>query len=187
MKKNVVLTGFMGAGKTSTGKMLAMRLGCGFVDLDQNIEESAGMSIPDIFARYGEKHFRGLEKKAVEDVCKRRNVVIATGGGTMKDADNFRALSKHGVVVALTADIDVILERTARHGERPVLDEEDTGDRRAAIEKLLAERREIYERASHTVDTSELSPLQVTEEITRFLKREGLICGRNQCAAKSEY
>ena len=123
------------------------------------------MSIPAMFAQHGEPYFRAREKEAVHAAASRSNAVIATGGGTVKDPENTAALRKNGILVALTADVDIILQRTAAHGTRPVLDSADGGDRRAAVVKLLEERRRLYEDADITVDTSGRSPLEVTERI----------------------
>lgn len=173
--KNVVLIGFMGTGKTSSGRMLAQKLGCAFIDLDQKIEKDQGCSIPEIFATQGEAAFRALEHQAVLEVAGRRNAVISTGGGTVKDPANMEALRASGVIVCLRADVDAILERTQTRGDRPVLDGADAGDRRAAIEQLLAERASLYAEADCVVDTSTLSPLQVVEKILRYLRSRGVI------------
>ena len=173
MVKNVILVGFMGTGKSSSGRMLATRLGCALVDLDQYIETKEGMTIPEIFRQKGEAHFRALEHEAVAEVAQRKGVVIATGGGTIKDPENLRILRGCGVLICLTADIDTILARTERKGERPLLDKAE--DRKQEIASLLESRREIYAQANHTVDTSQLSPMLVTEEIMRILRREGVI------------
>ena len=163
--KNVVLIGFMGTGKTSVGRLLAARLGCAFHDLDKKIEECCGMSIPAMFAQHGEPYFRAREKEAVRAAAERTNLVIATGGGTVKDAENVALLRQNGVLVALTADVDTILQRTRARGARPVLDSADAGDRRAAVVRLLEERRHLYESADITVDTSGRAPLEVAEYI----------------------
>ena len=168
--KNVVLIGFMGTGKTSVGRLLAARLGCAFHDLDKKIEERHGMSIPAMFAEYGEPYFRAREKEAVQDAACRSNLVIATGGGTVKDAENAALLRQNGILVALTADADTILTRTAARGARPVLDRADEGDRRAAVVRLLTERRHIYADADITVDTSGRSPLEVTAYILQAIR-----------------
>ncbi|SFI44556.1 shikimate kinase [Selenomonas ruminantium] len=173
--RNVVLIGFMGTGKTSTGKMLAAKLGAAFIDMDQKIEEEAGMSIPDMFARKGEAYFREQERALVKRLAARRNAVISTGGGTVKNPDNVADFKKSGVIVCLSASVDAVLARTNRRGTRPVLDGADQGDRRKAVEQLMAERRELYKQADYTIDTSELSPLLVVENIVRFLKTRGVL------------
>ena len=174
MKNNVILIGFMGTGKTSIGKLLAVKLGCAFVDLDHKIEMDNNMKIPEIFKKYGEEHFRKLEKDAVKEVSERRGIVISTGGGTVKDTENMELLKKNGTVICLTADIDEILSRTENKGERPVLDKNDKeqGDRRAAIEKLLEERKKFYDQADYKVDTTNWSPLQIIDDISQYLKNE---------------
>ena len=173
MTKNIVLIGFMGTGKSSCGKSLATRLGCAFIDLDKYIESRENMSIPEMFAAKGEAYFREKEREAVRAVVRRKGVVIATGGGTIKDEGNFALLKERGVIVCLTADVDTILARTARRGERPMLDGQE--DRRKGVEELLASRQRMYERADFAIDTSTLSPLQVTEEVLSFLRVGGII------------
>lgn len=173
--KNIVLIGFMGTGKTSTGRMLAARLGAAFIDMDQRIEEETGMSIPAIFEKKGESFFRSREKQLVKRLSARRNAVISTGGGTVKDPENVAMLHRDGVIICLSASIDAVLERTGRRGQRPVLDRADQGDRREAVEKLMNEREALYKQADFTVDTSELSPLQVVETILRYLKSRGML------------
>ena len=171
--KNIVLIGFMGTGKSSCGKALATRLGCAFVDLDKYIENKEKKSVPEIFAAKGEAYFREKEREAVREVSQRKGAVIATGGGTIKDEENFALLKERGIIVCLTADVDSILARTSRRGERPMLDGQ--ADRRKGIEELLASRQEMYARADFTVDTSTLSPMQVTEEVFSFLRVGGII------------
>ena len=140
--KNVVLIGFMGTGKTSVGRLIATRLGCSFHDLDKRIEEQHGMRIPVMFSEYGEAYFRAREKEAVREAAGR----------------------------TLTADVDTILQRTSARGARPVLDQADEGDRRRAIERLLEERRGLYEGADITVDTSGRAPLEVAEHVLHALR-----------------
>ena len=169
MKENVILIGFMGVGKTSLGKLLALKLGCGFVDLDEKIERDSGLTIPKIFETYGEKYFRELEKAAVKEVSARRNIVIATGGGTVKDEENLQLLKNSGVIICLTTEPEEIFRRTARQGERPVLDG-GGNERLETIKKLLAEREQFYSQADFQIDTTDWSPLQIVNKICDILK-----------------
>ncbi len=164
MRENIILIGFMGVGKTSLGKLLATKLGRAFIDLDEKIERDAKMSIPKIFETYGEKYFRELEKAAVKDVTTRKNLVIATGGGTVKDAENLQLLKNSGVVICLTTDAEEIFRRTEKRGERPVLDG-GGNERLETIKKLLAERQPFYSQADFQIDTTDWSPLQIVNEI----------------------
>ena len=170
MRDNVILTGFMGTGKTSLGKLLATRLGRPFIDIDKKIEDEAQLSIPKIFERYGEEHFRELERLAVKELSTRRGLVIATGGGTIKDVENLRLLKSSGVLICLTTEPEEILNRTARRGERPVLD--GGGDERLeTIKRLLAERKKFYDQADYQVDTTEWSPIQIIDDICKYLRQ----------------
>ena len=168
MKSNLILIGFMGTGKTSLGKLLAEKLGRGFIDIDQKIEQDAGISIPQIFERYGEKYFRELEKKTVEEITKRHGLIIATGGGTVKDEDNMRMLKSSGLIVCLTTEPEEIFRRTERRGERPILDGGE--DRLQTIKKLLSERQKFYAQADYTIDTTDWSPLQIMNDICKHFK-----------------
>ncbi len=170
MKDNVILTGFMGTGKTSLGKLLATRLGRPFVDIDKKIEDEAHMAIPKIFERFGEEHFRELERAAVKDLCERRGLVIATGGGTIKDEENLRLLKSSGVMICLTTEPEEIFNRTARRGERPVLDG-GGNERLETIKRLLAERKKFYDQADYQVDTTTWSPIQIIDDICRHLRQ----------------
>lgn len=167
--RNVVLIGFMGTGKTSTGKLLANRLGYFFIDTDNKIEIDNKISINDMFAQYGEKYFRDKETETICKVAEYHNAVISTGGGVVLNEDNMIALRKKGIVITLTASVNVILERTGRRkNTRPLLEEED---RRQIIVDLLETRQALYQRADLILDTSELSPLQVTDEIIKFIRK----------------
>ena len=170
MKDNVILTGFMGTGKTSLGKLLAVKLGRPFVDIDKKIEEETRLSIPKIFERYGEEHFRELERNAVKELSERRGLVIATGGGTIKDEENLRLLKNSGVMICLTTEPEEIFNRTARRGERPVLDG-GGNERLETIKRLLAERKKFYDRADYQVDTTEWSPIQIIDSICKYLRQ----------------
>ncbi|BBB93309.1 MAG TPA: shikimate kinase [Methylomusa anaerophila] len=174
--RNVVLIGFMGTGKTSTGRLLAGRLKRPFIDIDKKIEQESSMSISEIFQIYGETHFRQLEKEAIFRVSRHTNTVIATGGGAVLFPENMVRLKTNGVIIALNASVEAILERTFRPGVRPLL---DADDRRDTVVKLLNERDPYYRRADFMVDTSDCSPHDVAEKIIDFLRQGGYLRGRS--------
>lgn len=170
--KNVVLIGFMGTGKTSVGKLLAYRLGKSFIDIDKRIEKEMGISIPEIFAKYGEGFFRAKEHEVVTRIAQYKNAVIATGGGVVLNPSNIECLRQKGVIFCLTADPDVILERTGRRPTRPLLQCENP---RQVIVDLLEKRQPFYDQADYQVDSSVLTPYQVTEEIIACLQKGGYL------------
>ena len=146
--KNIVLIGFMGSGKSTVGRELHQRLGYPLVDMDQLIEMRAGKSITAIFADVGEEGFRDMETHLLEELndpaAPRR--IISTGGGVIGREEN-RAILRHlGYVVWLHAPIAVILDRTSKNRERPLL---HTDDPAARIETLLAVRKPLYTETAH--------------------------------------
>lgn len=164
----VILTGFMATGKTEVGRRLAHLLGRPFVDTDELIEAATGRSVREIFAREGEAHFRTLERNAVVQACTVPEAVIATGGGTLMDAENRRRLSIAGPIFCLTADPEVILSRVGDPASRPLLADHDAQDRSGRlgrIQSLLDERASAYGAAAHAVDTTGLSIEQVVERV----------------------
>lgn len=165
----VVLTGFMGTGKTEVGRRLAARLDAPFVDTDALVESAAGRTIADIFAHDGEPHFRALERDAVARACAVEGAVIATGGGTLLDPENRRRLTAAGPVVCLTAAPEEVVRRV-RGETRPLL--AGAPDRLARVRELLAARREAYEGATFTVDTTGFGVDDVVERV------RSLVAGR---------
>ena len=155
-RRNLVLLGFMGTGKSAVGRRLAGLARCDFLDMDTEIEKRAGKSIPDIFAEDGEKAFRDMESAlAAEWGRARERSVIACGGGVVLREENVRALGENGVLVCLVARPETILERTSRAKNRPLL---ETEDREKKIRDLLAARAALYARIPNQVDTSEDDP-----------------------------
>jgi shikimate kinase len=159
---HVVLTGFMASGKTAVGKRLARRLGYDFVDTDQTIEEKAGCTIPEIFARDGEAGFRKMEKDTIAALAPERASVIATGGGTFVDADNRAALHKLGAVVCLVTSPEVILERVKRSDKRPLAQGPDASER---LLKLYESRLPFYRMADVMVETDGLTVDQAAQRV----------------------
>ncbi|MBI3323828.1 MAG: shikimate kinase [Candidatus Omnitrophica bacterium] len=153
----------MGTGKSAVGKILAKRLNLPFVDLDRKIEKEAGWAIPQIFAAEGEAGFREREARAVREAAELEQHVIATGGGVMLREENIQRLKKSGKLICLTANPDVILQRTLTTlPSRPLLAGHDPRER---VDQLLKLRAPFYAQADLTVDTSEKTVEQVAEEI----------------------
>lgn len=170
-KSNIVLTGFMGTGKTSVGKRLASILGMDFVDTDMEIERLTGLKIPEIFQMYGEERFRKEESAVVERIAALQNTVVATGGGVVLNPENMRHLRKNGFVVLLQARPEVIARRLQGSDDRPLLaDKERLLER---IEGLLQAREPYYEDCDLKIDTSDLDVQGVAEKIIRELRELG--------------
>ena len=165
----IVLTGFMGTGKTVVGRRLAERLLLSFLDLDEVIEEAAGMAIPEIFASEGESGFRRREREVIGSLATRRDCVIATGGGAVLDPENVRNLRTGGVIVCLRAEPDTILERVGADAHRPLL---QGPDRLARIRELLEQRASAYEQADLSVETSQSDIEEVVDRIVRHFRPE---------------
>jgi shikimate kinase len=157
----------MGTGKSAVGRRVAAQLGRQFFDTDILIEKDAKTSIATIFAKQGEAHFRALEKAAIERVCRRKEVVIATGGGAIVNEENAAQLKESGIVVCLTATPEVILARVRGNTDRPLLQGDDPLGK---IRSLLATRAEAYARADVTIDTSELDVDRVVEKVVSLVK-----------------
>ena len=165
MADNVILVGFMGAGKSSVGRLLARRLGRCFVETDDMIVAREGCSIPTIFATHGEEYFRAAEAEAVRLLALKRGDVIATGGGLPCREGMPEALRELGTVVWLAGDLASLYARAQRAGERPML----AGRTWADVEALYRAREPFYRRADLTVDTSALGPDQVAAHVALLL------------------
>lgn len=118
---NIILTGFMGSGKTTFGKKLAQRSGFTFLDMDAKIEAQAGMPIVDIFSTHGEPYFRALEHTFLQSLSQQENLVLSTGGGIVLNPDNMAILKQCGTVVFLSPPTEVLLQRLSGDTTRPVI------------------------------------------------------------------
>jgi shikimate kinase len=163
MPKSVVLVGFMGAGKTATGTLLAARLGVPFIDTDARIEAAAGRAISAIFKHDGEAAFRALETATLAGLAP-EPAVYATGGGIVTRPENWPLLKRLGTVVHLHGSAEVLFARVARETHRPLL---NTANPRETFEHLLQTRDALYRQADLTVDTDGRTPAQITEEILK--------------------
>ena len=167
-RPNIILTGFMGCGKTTVGKLLARHLHYLFVDTDQLIEERVGISVQQIFQTRGESAFRRLELEIAGELGASEGMVIATGGGLMLNPANVQALEANGSVFCLTAPPVVILQRVSKsvQGVRPLL---AAPDPLARIVELIRERKKAYDRFTQ-VDTSGKGPQEVMQNILALLQ-----------------
>lgn len=179
MVERIALIGLSGTGKSSVAPLVAARLGWDVVDTDRLVAERFGMSIPRIFARYGEAIFRAAEREALLDACRRQRSVIATGGGVVLDERNWVPLRSGTAVVHLWAPIETLVRRLQREASdaevgRPLL----AGDLEVRLRALWEQRRHLYERADLTISTDDRSPEHVADEIVRAVERrsrDGLV------------
>lgn len=169
-KHHVVLVGLMGSGKTTVGKLLAERLKCDFVDLDDVVARHAGQSITDIFRHEGEVGFRARERAALREILNRpKPMVLATGGGTFADASMRGWIQKEAQSIYLQAHFETLLNRVgsgAERKQRPLLRGPDPS---ATLQHLLQERAPAYELSDHTIATDDLRPEEIVEDAARIL------------------
>ncbi len=164
--RNIVLIGFMATGKSTIGRYLARRLGRPLIDTDKEIELVTGKTVAQIFARDGEKRFRSEESLLVRKLALKEGLIIATGGGMVLNRENFRLLKENGILIALTAAPEIILQRVKGKRHRPLL---AGGDLRDNIKVLLQEREGIYREADLTVDTGCCSAGEAVQQIISYL------------------
>lgn len=171
-RENLVLTGFMGSGKSSIGRLIARKLGYRFTDTDRIVSREAGVTIPEIFAREGEASFREWESRALESLKGSKGLVVATGGGIILRERNRTLLNQLGFVVWLQACEDVLFERVSRNDRRPLL---RTANPRETIHRLLEERSPLYAAAAaYVLDTSRLTHEEAARDVISEAKRRGL-------------
>ena len=161
-KKNIVLCGFMGSGKSTIGKQLAERLGMRFIDTDTYIEQKEGMTISKIFEEKGEEYFRELELKVCEEISSLKVTVVSTGGGTLLKDANVKAIKKNGTVFLLNVSSNTVLMRLKNDSTRPLL---QRADKEKAVKTLLSQRIPLYNRAADYVIDAEDSPRKICNQI----------------------
>ncbi|MFH0953187.1 MAG: shikimate kinase [Verrucomicrobiota bacterium] len=167
-KTNIVLVGFMGTGKTATGRLVALRLERSMVDMDTMIEGRAGRKIMEIFARDGETRFRELERQLVVELSARKNLVITAGGGVVLNPDNIRDFGRTGVVICLKASPTAILQRVRSESHRPLL---EGGDKARKLLELLEARKPLYEAIPLQIDTTHLSPESAAARVVEIYQQ----------------
>ena len=171
-RRQIVLVGMMGAGKSTVGRRLATRLRVPFADADTAIEAAASMSIPEIFEIHGEPYFRDGEARVIARLLEGGPGVLAPGGGALMREETRRRVKEKGVSVWLKADADVILRRVKRRADRPLL---QTADPAATIDRLIAEREPIYQHADLTIWSRDVPHEKIVEECLDALHAR--LCG----------
>jgi shikimate kinase len=180
----VVLVGLMGAGKTSVGTRLAHLLGARFLDSDNEIERAANLSVPEIFERYGEAHFRSGERRVLARLLSGPPAVIATGGGAFMDPETRALMHARAVSVWLRATLDVLLQRTAGRTHRPLL---NRGNPREILARLIEARYPIYAEADLAVDSlADQSHEHMAGRILEALHLDGRAFTAPPCATEGD-
>lgn len=169
--KNIILIGFMAAGKSSVGRLLARELNWNFIDTDNEIEQVTGLKIAQIFRRYGEKRLRSEENLLVKRIAGVTKTVIATGGGTILDSENRKRLQEMGVLIHLFVPVEDVLQRVKRKNDRPLLKKSIP-----EIKEIWQNRLDIYNQGSIVIDTSDKNLSEIVSEILGILKGG---CGNN--------
>ncbi|MBI4398864.1 MAG: shikimate kinase [Candidatus Omnitrophica bacterium] len=164
--KNIYLVGMMGSGKTETARALAALLGSKAVDLDALITERERRGINEIFDKEGESYFRDVESRILSDLSIKKNLVIATGGGTVLRESNRKALLQTGKVFYLETSLVVLWERLKMMRDRPLL---QSAEPRVVLERILEERQPLYEVFENRVTTDYKTPDEVAREISKIL------------------
>lgn len=170
--KNIILTGFMGTGKTRVGRALAAKLNYSFLDIDFLVEKAMGQKISRIFEEKGEEYFRRLETAAIREALQGAKKVVATGGGSLLLEENRLLLQEGGVVICLSASPAEIFARVSHRKNRPLLKNKDI---LAEIKKLLLARQKYYNTVPYQIATTGKTPHEVVVEIEKFLKENNYI------------
>jgi shikimate kinase len=166
---NLYLVGFMGTGKTTVGRAVAVRLGFSFLDSDHEIERTSGKTVAQIFAEDGEPEFRRREREFIASGHPASGRVVACGGGLVVQPGMLELLQAHGVVVCLHASLDTILSRTSGTTHRPLLAVEDPAER---IRTLYNQREPLYRRAGTVILTDGRPLLEVIAHVVRAYRRD---------------
>jgi len=167
LDRPVILTGFMGSGKSSVGKLLSESLGCNFIDLDNVIVSETGKTINEIFAESGEESFRKLESKCLQRVLNNGLSVVAGGGGLVIAESNRQMMRNSGFVINLSASFESVLKRLEGATDRPLYSGQDAVNR---VQRLMEERKQFYADADIRIDTDNKSVEDVVAEILKVLR-----------------
>ena len=162
-RKNIVLCGFMGSGKSTIGNLLSKKMGMAFIDLDAYIEKKENKSVSQIFADSGEEYFRQLEKDAVRELAYKKSIILATGGGTLTFQENVDVLrNADNKIILLDLPVEVVEQRLQGDTKRPLL---NRPDKEKVMRELYEKRLPLYRSAADIIVNAANSPMQVCMEI----------------------
>tara|TARA_B100001964_G_scaffold187260_1_gene208158 strand:- start:31 stop:552 length:522 start_codon:yes stop_codon:yes gene_type:complete len=168
VRKNLVLLGMMGVGKTTVGKVVAKKQGMKFIDTDKNIEEKCSMSISKIFRKKGEEFFRIEEEKKVLELLKKNNCVIALGGGAFINKTIRNNVLKNAISMWLDTDLKTLNKRIKWNKKRPLVNKKNNQKK---INKLYSERKDIYKLADHKINCDKLNKENIAKKIIIFYEK----------------
>ena len=169
MKRSIVLTGFMGCGKSAVGRELAQMTGAVLIDCDDYIVKTENRTIPEIFAQEGESGFRDIESRCIRELSEKKSAIISLGGGAVLRRENIDLLREKCYVFRLKADVEKILRNTAGDAGRPLI----KGKSRAEVEAMLDYREPYYANCDFTVDVSHMYPNQTAKRILDIVMENG--------------
>jgi shikimate kinase len=167
LDRSIVLVGLMGAGKSCIGRRLAQRWGVPFTDADAEIEQAAGLTVAEIFAKYGEAHFRDGERRVMARLLQGRPGVLSAGGGAFMDPETRKLIKERGISVWLRADLETLVSRTKGRTHRPLL---NNGDPRQTLAEMMEVRYPVYAEADITVDTGTDNPNVTSNRVSAALE-----------------
>ncbi len=170
--KSIVFVGMMGAGKSTVGRRVAFKLDMDFIDTDLEIENAAQLSISEIFAHYGEKHFRDIEKRIIMRVLSESKGIISVGGGAFMDDTLRDYINNYGISIWLRADFDTLMKRIRNQEHRPLLTQDNP---ETVMKKLIDIRYPIYEKSHIIVQNNDITPDKtvdfVLESLNNYLQK----------------
>lgn len=165
--KTIILTGMMGAGKTTVAKHLETKLNLKSIDIDAIIEQNEGVKVSDIFVKKGEFHFRKIEEETIKKIFKSENLIISLGGGAFENSNTRELLLKHANVFYLKTSPKIIYKRIKNDVSRPLLHGNMSIEK---ISEILEKREKNYQSATYIITTDNKTPTEIAEEITGVLQ-----------------